>query len=131
VLLAYALAASGRLDGLLVSHLDVFERHTALRWCEAYRVAPEAVQARLCRIATSDPGRVIGLKSAPEEDLSHQVALTQLLFSARPEYDPEYLKSPVALLERIETLAACRVRLVSHGPTHEAVSGMPGLLWSE
>lgn len=124
VLLAYALVVTGPLDGLLVSHLDVFERDVALRWCESYRVAPVVVPAGLCRVATDDPGRVIGLNLPSEKELAHQARLTRLLFAARPEYERECLKSPIALLERIETLAACGVRLTSRGPTHEAVAEM-------
>src|SRR5262245_11432831 len=57
VLLRYALEAVGPLAGLLVSHLDVFERGVSLKWCEEYSNA--------LRLAFGD--------------LSHQAKLTKLL----------------------------------------------------
>ena len=38
VILRYALEAAGRLSGLLISHLDVFQRGLSLKWCERYSV---------------------------------------------------------------------------------------------
>jgi adenylosuccinate synthase len=44
VLLRYALAAAGRLAGLFISHLDVFQRGLTLKWCERYSVEPPLPQ---------------------------------------------------------------------------------------
>jgi adenylosuccinate synthase len=77
VLLRYALGAVGPLSGLLVSHLDVFERGIRLKWCERYDTASELPLGKL-------------------GDLSHQVTLTKLLENAQPKYAAEAIESELA-----------------------------------
>ncbi|WP_300451783.1 adenylosuccinate synthetase [Accumulibacter sp.] len=111
VLLRYALAVCGRLDGLLVSHLDVFERLPGLRWCDRHVVAAPGNEDR----------RTASLPLSAGEDLAHQAALTRMLFAARPEYDREPLTSAASLLARLRETLACPVWFASAGPTHTAV----------
>lgn len=93
VLLRYALEAAGALSGLLVSHLDVFERGVSLKWCERY----DSIE----RLPLGHFG-----------DLSHQISLTRLLESARPHYAPESISSEDDYLERLASVtdlpAVCR-----------------------
>ncbi|MEO5736572.1 MAG: adenylosuccinate synthetase [Variovorax sp.] len=107
LLLRYALDAVGPLDGLVASHLDVFERVAALRWCSGYRMpAGEEVAA-------------LPLSATP--DLAHQARLTQLLKQARPVYNGTALSTPRAWIERVEALSGQRVRWASFGATHATV----------
>ncbi len=106
VLLRYALAAVGRLDGLVASHLDAFA-HTALRWCGRYRTAEGAA--------------LDALPLAPGPDLAHQQALTRLLGGAAPVYDERALATPEAWIERVEAASGLRVAHAAFGPTREAV----------
>jgi adenylosuccinate synthase len=106
VLLRYALEAVGTLDGLLVSHLDVFERGVKLKWCEEYTNA--------LRLAFGD--------------LSHQAKLTKLLEHAEPRYATKTVDSADAYLERLSSVTALPVTFFSRGNTsaHIAPPGQEG-----
>jgi adenylosuccinate synthase len=108
VLLRYALHVVGKLSGLLMSHLDVFDRGVKLRWCERYQ--SDASSPAVERIPAACPG-----------NLAHQSKLTNLLFSARPQYAARSLGSAPALLGRIAEVTALPVTLRSYGPTHAEV----------
>ncbi len=121
LLLRYALSVLGPLDGLLVSHLDVFDRVGSLRWCEAYQAAPMGDEAHLCRRDAARGDLVTELLPGSVGDLEHQAALTRLLSVAAPTYGAESIAGASALLERVATLANCPVWFGAYGPTCETV----------
>ncbi len=108
VLLRYALGAAGGLSGLLVSHLDVFQRGLSLKWCERYSLAPALPQW---------PREVARLPLGIGEDLGHQLTLTQLLHSARPQYNADVLRSVPDFLDCISAVTSLPVALGSYGAT--------------
>jgi adenylosuccinate synthase len=97
VLLRYALEAVGELSGLLISHLDIFDRGIALKWCESY----------------SNTTRLPVSKS---EDLAHQTTLTHLLRKAAPNYAAEPIRTATALLDHIATATSAALMFGSYGP---------------
>lgn len=106
LLLRYAVRVAGPLAGLLVSHLDAFERERELRWCMSYDTAQGPVDA---------------IAPGPEHDLAHQQRQGQMLASARPRYAIEPTTSAAQFVGQLETLAGLPVLFGSHGPTHETV----------
>ena len=102
VLLQYALDCVGALDGLLVSHLDAFDRVPTLRWCNGYMNMPP-------------------LEIGAKQDLAHQAKLTALLNHAVPRYDADSIRCAEDLLTRFEATAALPVRYVANGNTHLSV----------
>ena len=102
VLLRYALDCVGKLDGLLVSHLDVFDRVRNLRWCEAYSNAER-------------------LDVSAKPDLAYQSKLTALLNQAEPRYEAEPITRVDDLLERIEATSSLPVGWTSNGNTYLSV----------
>lgn len=111
LLLRYALAVTGPLDGLLVSHLDVFERERGMKWCVAYDVMEGG-------------GRVTigGLVPGMQGDLEHQARLARLLADARPRYAPCATAGAFQFLTELEALARLPVLFGSRGPTHATVT---------
>lgn len=97
VLLRYALEAVGNLSGLLVSHLDVFDRGIPLQWCGRY-----------------DSGS--RLPMGPLGDLDHQEMLARRLASARPIYDSATIGSAIEWFDRLATVTDLPVLLQSRGP---------------
>jgi adenylosuccinate synthase len=108
VLLRYGLEAAGRLSGLLISHLDVFQRGVALKWCHRYAVAPPM---------PSWPQYVDRLPSGGSKDLDHQLSLTRLLQNARPQYQKEPICSVPDFLDRIKGVTSLPTAFCSYGPT--------------
>lgn len=106
LLLRYALEVVGRLDGLLLSHLDVFRRGVRLKWCDAYDV---------------DGQRIERLAPGPQRDLAHQQTLTALLQRAAPLYQQQEVACAQALVERFEAVSGLPVVAGSYGPTHASV----------
>jgi adenylosuccinate synthase len=106
VLLRYALRVTGPLDGLLVSHLDVFERERELRWCTAYH---------------TDAGLLGAIEPGPWHDLAHQQRLGTMLCSAQPRYAAEPITSAAMFISQLEALTGLPVLFGSHGPTHATV----------
>ena len=106
VLLRYALAAAGPLDGLLASHLDAVEG-AGLRWCTGYR--------------TSDGASLASLPFNGAPDLDHQHALTRLLQGAQPFYEPHPVCTAQAWVQRAEALSGLPVRFGAFGPTRGTV----------
>jgi adenylosuccinate synthase len=98
VLLRYALEAVGRLSGLLVSHLDAFDRQVQLKWCERYD-----------RVSRLPLGRLA--------DLTHQTELTKLLTSAVPCYASEPIAVEPEYFERLAGLTDLPVVSRSRGNT--------------
>ncbi|HSI12414.1 MAG TPA: adenylosuccinate synthetase [Chthoniobacter sp.] len=103
VLLRYALEAVGPLTGLLVSHLDIFQRGVSLKWCERYFTAKSPC--------------VESLPLSANEDLTHQAMLTELLMSAQPRYATESINSAEAFIERMREVTSLPVLLRSYGAT--------------
>ena len=102
VLLRYALDCVGKLDGLLVSHLDVFDHVRSLSWCAAYSNAER-----------------IDVAATP--NLAHQSKLTALLNHAEPRYEAEPITRVDDLLGRIEDTSSLPVGWTSNGNTHQFV----------
>jgi adenylosuccinate synthase len=123
VLLRYALAAAQPLDGLLVSHLDVFERESELRWCTAYEAAAHAGEERLC-VRDPSTGLVTGLLPGRARDLDHQEQLGRLLAAARPRYTEQATTSAAMFIGQLEALARLPVLFGSYGPTHATVDAV-------
>lgn len=96
VLLAHAARACGRLDGLLVGHLDAVG--AGLRWCPGYH------------------GGTALPPLAPE-------ALTAWLQRAEPVYEPGTLTRG-ELLARLQQATGAPLRAWSDGPTHADVQGL-------
>jgi adenylosuccinate synthase len=95
LLLRHAAAACGRLDGLLVGHLDALP--AGLRWCERYRSTSGDIATRL-----------------PSTDR------TRWLQYAQPLYDGGRLDAP-ELLARLQQAAGAPLLATSDGPTHADV----------
>jgi adenylosuccinate synthase len=107
VLLRYALEAAGRLSGLFISHLDVFQRGLPLKWCERYSTEPPL----------QGPEYVERLPLSVSEDLDHQLSLTHLLQKARPLYSAETICSVPVFFEHITGITSLPVVYCSHGAT--------------
>lgn len=107
VLLRYALEAVGKLSGLLVSHLDVFDRGLTLKWCERYSIDS----------SPQPPSSLTRLQLGGAEDLTHQSTLTDLLQKSQPQYASEPIASAHAFLDRIASVTDVPVILRSYGPT--------------
>lgn len=120
VLLRYALAVAGRLDGLLVSHLDAFARVPALKWCTGY-AAPSTPADQVACTRAAGSGLVTALLPGHDRDLAHQALLTGLLAAAQPSYEQETVNNADAHVAKIEAFANCPVTLGSFGPTAEHV----------
>ena len=121
VLLRYTLAGAAALDGLLVSHLDVFEREHDLRWCTAYE-CPGAQHER--DLFELDPATslVSALLAGSPHDLEHQEKLGRLLSTARPRYAAQPTTSAAMFISELEALTGLPVLFGSHGPTHATVA---------
>lgn len=108
VLLRYALEVAGRLSGLLISHLDIFQRGALLKWCECYSIPSQLPQW---------PQRVERLPLGTNKDLDHQASLTHLLQNARPQYNEKSIYSVPDFLDRITEITSVPVAFCSHGAT--------------
>ena len=106
VLLRYALDAVGALSGLLISHLDVFQRGVALKWCGHYSHSSSSVE----RLPIGSRG-----------DLAHQLALTRLLESACPHYAADPLHAERDFLDHLASVTALPVILRSCGTTPDDI----------
>lgn len=118
VLMRYALEACQRLDGLLVSHADVFARLPAgLRWCSGH--------------ALDTAGSVLErLPMAAGHDLDHQQRLGQWLSSAVPRYADAPVRSWPDWRARLGALTPWPVLWRSDGPGRDAVQVEAALPWS-
>lgn len=110
VLLRYALAAAGRIDGLLVSHLDVFEGTAKLHWAHSYDLNGSELR---------------DLPRATHPDLAHQEALCEQLRVARPIYATTPIADANAFVRELQAIASLPVILASHGPRWSDVVPQP------
>ena len=106
VLLGYALESIGPLDGLLVSHLDVFDRDVPLKWCESYEIP----------VAGGAPERIRRLDLSPSPDLDHQEGLARLLQSAVPCYACGRIQSEGHFTTLLRSVSGLPIVAKSSGP---------------
>jgi len=103
VLLRYAVACAGRIDGIVSTHHDAFDRlSTGLRWCDAY---------------LADGRTVSDLPVGAVPDLDRQSRLTALLQSAQPLYAAGRVNNSDDWCAAVESATGAPVWLCSHGPT--------------
>jgi adenylosuccinate synthase len=120
VLLRYAVDAVPTLDGLLVSHLDFFDGHRSLKWCDSYRRPAVLAQSDKTEHAVGDADLIRTLILGKNE-IENQSRLTSLLYAVTPEYSPEPVDSAEVVISRIETATRRRVFYGSFGPCHTDV----------
>ena len=106
VLLRYALECAPNLSGLLISHLDVFERGVSLKWCAGYE-------------------RTQNLSVGTVGDLEHQSCLTRQLHAATPNYLKAPIASETAYLNLLASITSLPVVMRSFGNTSDHVLGGP------
>ena len=123
VLLNYAIAVSGGVDSLAVTNLDRFAGITQPKICNRYNVIAEDLTAEDRRAADIEPIEELGCRAVKElkpkeelTDLTHQEAITNLLWKSVPQYSQAPGDIKEYLLE-IESLLAKPVTIVSYGPT--------------
>nr|GEU28143.1 hypothetical protein [Tanacetum cinerariifolium] len=123
VLLRYALAAIGQLDGLLVSHLDAFDRAPGLRWCAGYAAPLAARDAALCQ--RDAQGAIVELRCGARGDLDHQSDLTALLMDAAPQLAVQPIAGAASFIAQLEQATGLPVAWGAYGPTWETVRRLP------
>lgn len=111
VLWRYAIGSVGPLSGLLLSHLDVFDRGVALKWCESYLVPSGVGHAQT----------VQHLPVAGTRDLAKQEELTRWLKTVTPRYKSTPVRSALEFRECLRTVTSLPVLLGSYGPTSNDV----------
>lgn len=111
----YALAAIGGVDGLVITGLD----RTAILpdWkCAAGYNVPDTTDIEQY-FTLDDVGVASGIKVGRYGDKAYISRLTQLLFDAKPVYQPSVDSSPETVTAAIEKRLGTPVVLTSHGPT--------------
>lgn len=107
VLLRYAIEAVGHLSGLLISHLDVFTRGIALRWCGRYQLP----------VGSGGPTGIASLRPGAALNLEHQQRMGEWLCKVRPDYDAEPVDSEAAFVDRLALVSDLPVVARGTGPT--------------
>jgi len=119
VLARYALAAAGRLDSLLVTHLDVLPRLKAWNCCTGYTGQLDSGSPA---IETQVSGGILnGFRLPPALPLAQREQFTRALFGVTPVLE---LCEPEAgaVIRKIEALIGQPVGMVSDGPRAEDIS---------
>jgi adenylosuccinate synthase len=114
VALRYALAVTGKIDGLVVTNLDRMDILDQWQTCNRYRTSenPSLVSGYF----DLEGGWARDIKVPPDPtDLTKQEALTKLLFTMQPVYDHRR-KDLNAYLELISRILHSPVVLTSSGP---------------
>lgn len=106
LLLRYSLDCAGNLAGLLLSHLDAFDRGHIFKRCTAYE--------------TGD-GIIRKISPCAGTSLDYQHQLTQLLRHAKPLYDERQITSARESIGHFSNLSALPVIFGSYGPSHREV----------
>ena len=131
LLLRYAVAAAGRLDGIVTTHADALDRVAGgIGWCEAYRASGAPHDTRdprdppLCDFDPADPSLIVGLRldPSPADDLAHGTRLGALLQQVVPEYAAARLRTAAELVDRLEAASGLPVVAIANGPTHAHVA---------
>ncbi|MGA0572079.1 adenylosuccinate synthetase [Variovorax sp. VNK109] len=104
VLLEYAVSAVGRLDGIVATHLDVFDRFGPLQWCIGYGHEPGGLTDHL---PLGTPG-----------DVAHAERIMELLDMARPVYAATPLRNASSWCAAVEAVAGVPVTHTASGPLH-------------
>ncbi|MDR0777294.1 MAG: adenylosuccinate synthetase [Azonexus sp.] len=108
VLLRYALEVTGWLDGLLISHLDVFAKGLPLKWADGYtNIYGDRASERMTACANNN--------------LAYQRSLTDYLTDVQPDYAPGTVGSSSDLIERFASVSNCPVWFGAFGPAHQNV----------
>jgi adenylosuccinate synthase len=115
VALRYALNVTGKIDGLVVTHLDRMDVIEEWRYCNRYKAMEDPLLTE--DFFQTDERGISDIKiPADPTNLGRQETLTNLLFKMRPIYDI-YPKDEAAYLDLISLALETPVFYTSHGPT--------------
>jgi len=116
VALRYALAVSGKVDGIGVTNLDRMDGIAEWRLCEAYR--PPQLEPGLGRYFDCQGGIINTIKiPADPTDLQNQETLTRLLMEMKPVYSDCHMVDREDYLAQVSQKLGIPVALKSWGPT--------------
>jgi adenylosuccinate synthase len=115
VALRYALAVTGKVDGLAITNLDRLDAISELRTCDFYKYSGQAVNvAEYFELQGSAISKI--KVPADPTDLTRQEELTKLLFDMQPIY-AGCIKDKRAYVELISQTLNVPVAVTSFGPT--------------
>ncbi|HEX9387884.1 MAG TPA: adenylosuccinate synthetase [Anaerolineales bacterium] len=115
VAVRYALAVTGKIDGLVITNLDRMDAIPAWRMCELYKYVGDQVNAAEYFDLQDSSIRDIKVPSDPT-NLIKQEELTKLLLDMRPIY-MNCQKNKNAYIEFISRKLNIPVAIISAGPT--------------
>ncbi len=115
VALRYALAVTGKVDGLAITNLDRLDDISEWRTCDLYKYLGQAVNvAEYFELQDSAISKI--KVPADPTDLARQEELTKLLFDMQPTYE-DFEKDKRTYVEFISQTLNIPVAITSTGPT--------------
>jgi adenylosuccinate synthase len=115
VALRYALEVTGKIDGLVVTHLDLMDSLDQWQYCNRYQAIKNP--SRVTEYFYLDDGWISDIKVPPDPtDLAKQEALTNHLLKMQPVYST-CQKDEKTYLQLISSNLGMPVVLKSSGPT--------------
>jgi adenylosuccinate synthase len=124
LMLKYAIAACGNLDGLVVTGLDQLSKLPSWHVSDQYLSTRQSTDLEKFFDLSID-GTIIGIKLNPQEDVESRSQLTKLLFSCSPVYQSVSALNDIRnqndhlgdYLRVIEDSLGLQIKVTSFGPT--------------
>ena len=124
LLARYALSLAGKLDSLLITHLDVLPRLTAWKFCNRYH---ERFDFEEGTVERAPSGEVTDLHPRRDPALESRQRFSRALTAVEPALEA-CRADETAVIRKIEELTGCTVGMVSRGPSAADVQLLPGLM---
>lgn len=119
VLARYALRLTGRLDSLVVTHLDVLSRLKTWDYCRGYKWHHDLDSIPVT--ASLSDGVLDNFSLTPSLSLAHRALFTQALSTVSPVFETCGVENE-EVIRKIESLVGQPVNIISRGPSAENVT---------
>jgi adenylosuccinate synthase len=125
VLARYALQATGGVDSLAVTHMDILPHLDKWKYCQSYKEYQNISNMGIDTLTSN--GLLTNFRTPDGLSLDQRAQFTQALFTVTPELNTFKAKEE-DVIQGIETLIGRPVGIVSHGPSAEHVQALTSLL---